>query len=77
MYKRQIAVTTLGQPLSGTDAPNISLDTGLNDVWNTPVAILLAQRLSVAWSKALGLNVDDPFAGRNLTRVVANVRLYA
>ena len=72
-----IAVTTLGQTLPGTDAPDIPMDTGLEDVWNTPIAILLAQRLSVAWSKTLGLNVDDPFAGRNLTRVVANVRLYA
>lgn len=72
-----IAVTTLGQTVAGTDAPDVAMDTGLEDVWNTPIAILVAQRLSVAWSKALGLNVDDPFAGRNLTRVVANVRLYA
>ncbi len=72
-----IAVTTIGQSLAGADAPDIPLDTGLEDAWNTPIAILLAQRLSVAWSKTLGLNVDDPFAGRNLTRVVANVRLYA
>lgn len=72
-----LAVTTLGQTLEGTAAPDIALTTGFEDVWNTPVAILLAQRLAVAWSKSLGLNVDDPFAGRNLTRVVSNVRLYA
>ena len=72
-----ILVTTLGQTLPGSDTPDIALDTGLMDVWNTPVAVILAQRLSVLWSKSLGLNVDDPFAGRNLTRVVSNVRLYA
>jgi fructoselysine-6-P-deglycase FrlB-like protein len=72
-----IPVTTLGQPLIGSDAPDIAIMTGFEDVWNTPVAVLWAQRLSVAWSKTLGLNVDDPFAGQNLTRVVTNVRLYA
>lgn len=71
-----IRVTTIGQPMSGADAPDIAFVTGLDDVWNTPVAILVAQRLSAAWSQSLGLNVDDPFAGRNLTRVVSNVRLY-
>ncbi len=71
-----IRVTTIGAPMSGTRTPDISIDTGLEDVWNTPVAVLPAQRLSVIWSKSLELNVDDPFAGRNLTRVVANVPLY-
>lgn len=72
-----INVTTIGAPMTGTEAPDIALATGLDDVWNTPVAVLLAQRLSVAWSQSLALNVDDPFAGRNLTRVVSNVRLYS
>ncbi|WP_112322166.1 SIS domain-containing protein [Oceanibium sediminis] len=71
-----ITVTSIGQPMPGTDAPDIAIDTGLEDAWTTPVAVLPAQRLSVAWSKALDMNVDDPFAGRNLTRVVSNVRLY-
>ncbi|RYH07144.1 SIS domain-containing protein [Tropicimonas sp. IMCC6043] len=73
----KISVTTIGAPMAGTEAPDIPLDTGLEDVWNTPLAVLPAQRLSVAWSKSLALNVDDPFAGRTLTRVVSNVRLYS
>lgn len=73
----EISVTTIGAPMAGTDPPDIPLDPGLEDEWNTPLAILPAQRLSVAWSKSLALNVDDPFAGRTLTRVVSNVRLYA
>ncbi|WP_162652952.1 SIS domain-containing protein [Lentilitoribacter sp. Alg239-R112] len=72
-----IPVTTIGQPLQGSDTPDIGFETGLEDVWNTPIAVLIAQRLSVAWSKSLDLNVDDPFAGQNLTRVVSNVRLYS
>lgn len=70
-------VTTIGQSFSQADTPDIGLETGLEDIWNTPIAVLVAQRLSVAWSKSLDLNVDDPFAGRNLTRVVSNVRLYS
>jgi len=38
--------------------------------------VLPAQVLAHRWSEALGLPVDDPFAGRNLTRVVSGVRLY-
>ncbi|MFV0294026.1 MAG: phosphosugar isomerase [Paracoccus sp. (in: a-proteobacteria)] len=38
--------------------------------------ILVAQVLAHRWSEALGLPVDDPFAGRNLTRVVSGVKLY-
>lgn len=72
-----IPVTTIGAPLAESVAPDIALTAGLEDAWMTPVAVIPAQRLSVAWSKSLGLNVDDPFAGRNLTRVVSNVRLYA
>lgn len=72
----EIPVLTIGAPLAGCPAPDVALETGLEDVWNAAVAVLVAQRLSVAWSKSLGLNVDDPFAGRKLTRVVSNVRLY-
>ncbi|MFV0382839.1 SIS domain-containing protein [Paracoccus sp. (in: a-proteobacteria)] len=72
-----VSVTTMGRAMPDTDAPDIPFGTGLDDVWNTPIAVLVAQRLAVAWSKSLDLNVDDPFFGRNLTRVVANVRLYS
>lgn len=57
-------------------APDLNLSTGLPDVWNTALYVLVAQTLSVAWSKSLGLNVDNPFEGGNLSRVVSHVRLY-
>lgn len=72
-----ISVTTLGCAIAGADTPDILFDSHLDDLWNTPIAVLIAQRLAVAWSKALEMNVDDPFFGRNLTRVVSNVRLYS
>ncbi|SLN50024.1 SIS domain-containing protein [Roseisalinus antarcticus] len=49
----------------------------LPDVWQTPLAVALAQVLGVVWSDAIGLDVDDPFKGRGtLSRVVAGVTLY-
>ena len=39
--------------------------------------VLAAQVLSARWSAALGLDVDDPFEGRGLTRVVSGVALHA
>lgn len=45
--------------------------------WGAPLAVLYAQCLAVVWSDALGLNVDDPFAGQGtLSRVVSGVKLY-
>lgn len=45
------------------------------DDWKAALYVLLAQRLSVEWSKSLGLNVDDPFSVQGkLTRVVKNVQ---
>jgi len=38
--------------------------------------VLIAQRLSAALSKSLGVDVGNPFAGRNLTRVVSDEPLY-
>lgn len=72
-----VPVTTIGAPLADSASPDIAIGTDLDDAWNTAVAVIPAQRLSVLWSRSLNLNVDDPFAGRNLTRVVSNVRLYA
>lgn len=41
------------------------------------LAVLPAQVWAAKWSHDLGLNVDDPFAGRGtLTRVVSGVKLY-
>lgn len=66
---------SIGDPTHGA-VPDLSLSTGLPDVWNTALYVLVAQMLSVAWSKSLGLNVDNPFEGGNLSRVVSHVRLY-
>ena len=45
--------------------------------WGTPLAVALAQVQGVLWGEALGLDVDDPFAGRGtLSRVVSGVRLH-
>ncbi|QQA44151.1 SIS domain-containing protein [Pelagovum pacificum] len=53
--------------------PNVDLP----DAWLTPIAVALAQVLGVTWSDRLGLDVDDPFAGKGtLSRVVSGVTLY-
>ncbi|WP_022706918.1 SIS domain-containing protein [Paracoccus zeaxanthinifaciens] len=38
--------------------------------------VLVGQIRAAQWSAALGLPVDDPFQGRNLSRVVSGVQLY-
>lgn len=45
--------------------------------WAAPLCVAAAQVRGVIWAHALGLNVDDPFAGQaTLSRVVADVKLY-
>lgn len=62
-------------PHSQVTAPGIPHP--LPDLWSSPLYVALAQILAVTWSDALGLTVDDPFAGQGtLTRVVAGVRLH-
>ena len=62
-------------PHSIISAPEILQPYG--DLWAAPLYVALAQLLAVHWSDALGLNVDDPFAGQGtLTRVVSGVRLH-
>lgn len=62
-------------PHSHVTAPDIPQPFG--DLWSAPLYVALAQLLAVHWSDALGLNVDDPFAGQGtLTRVVSGVRLH-
>lgn len=69
-------VTTIGMAGPGQAAPDVALAGDEDDLWNTPLFVLPAQGLGVQWSRDLGLNVDDPFKGKNLTRVVSDVRLY-
>ena len=62
----------------GTEpAADLSFETGLSDVCNAVLYVMVAQLLAVHWSKNLNLNVDNPFEGKStLTRVVSGVNLY-
>lgn len=66
-------VLRLGDPASGAD---IAVSAVGNDAWSSVLYVLVAQLLSVIWSDRLGMTVDNPFKGGNLTRVVAGVKLY-
>lgn len=45
--------------------------------WGSVLPVVWAQVAAVVWSDAMGLNVDDPFAGAGtLARVVSGVTLY-
>ncbi|MFB2595089.1 SIS domain-containing protein [Paracoccus sp. p4-l81] len=66
----RIAVVTLGG--AGAD---IAFDLTSSSA-DAALYVLPAQVLAHRWSQDLGLAVDDPFAGRNLTRVVAGVRIH-
>ena len=73
--RRQYAprqVFTLGTQCTGADLTFGDVARG----WNIPLYVLPAQLLAVAWSRKLGLNVDNPFPEGNLSRVVQGVRLY-
>lgn len=62
-------------PASRIFMPQVPL--GFGDLWAAPLYIALAQVLAVVWSDALGLLVDDPFAGQGtLSRVVSGVTLH-
>ncbi|MCR6499384.1 ROK family protein [Shinella sp. CPCC 101442] len=66
-------ILRLGAAQTGAD---IAVPAIGNDAWGSVLHVLVAQMLAVIWSERLGFAVDDPFAGRNLTRVVAGVKLY-
>lgn len=62
-------------PGSTVTAPIVPQPFG--DLWSVPLYIALAQVMAVVWSDALGLPVDDPFAGQGtLSRVVSGVTLH-
>jgi tagatose-6-phosphate ketose/aldose isomerase len=75
-YDEDLLAELLSQfPASHITAPDIPQPFG--DLWSAPLYVALAQLLAVHWSNALGLNVDDPFAGQGtLTRVVSGVKLH-
>lgn len=75
-YERDL-VAELGQQFS----PDIVTETGPylesgEDAWSIPLHVIPAQVMALRWSEWLGLQPDDPFAGRNLTRVVSGVTVY-
>ena len=65
-------VITVGVDGSGADIDFAGVPAG----WNVPLFVLPAQVIAVTWSAAMGLNVDDPFPGGQLSRVVQGVRIY-
>ena len=65
-------VITVGTQGSGADIAFADVPAG----WNVPLFVLPAQVVAVTWSDALGLNIDDPFPGGQLSRVVQGVRIY-
>uniref|UniRef100_UPI0031018488 phosphosugar isomerase n=1 Tax=Neorhizobium sp. EC2-8 TaxID=3129230 RepID=UPI0031018488 len=61
----------------GGDECDVRLRSLSDPRWEAPLYILAAQLWAVIWSGELGLNIDNPFAGKgNLSRVVSGVTLY-
>lgn len=67
------AAVVLGAREAGVD---LVVPTIVNDAWTSVLYVLVAQINAISWSDALGVNVDNPFAEGNLSRVVAGVTLY-
>ena len=67
------AVMSLGNAADGAE---IAIPVVGNDAWSAPLHVIVGQILAVIWSDRLGNNVDNPFSGGTLTRVVAGVKLY-
>ena len=65
---------TQGRPAHPAAKPTWAIR--LAGISHAALYVLPAQILSARWSQELGLPVDDPFQGRNLTRVVTGVTLY-
>jgi tagatose-6-phosphate ketose/aldose isomerase len=73
-------VTELRAQFPGSTVTKIGPDGDIavpTENWNIILPVVVAQVLAVVWSDALGLTVDDPFAGQGtLSRVVSGVKLY-
>ena len=70
------SIIAIGEQASDTDFIDLPIQGCGEDVWNAALFVVYAQRLAIAWSKSFGLNVDDPFGGKILTRVVSDVTLH-
>lgn len=56
---------------------DIAIAVSFGPTWAAPLYVAASQVAGVIWSDALGLNVDNPFAGQGtLSRVVDGVKLY-
>ena len=64
--------------VQGADSDRADLHVPLvgNDAWTSVLHVLAAQIRAIGWSDRLAIDVDNPFAGGTLTRVVAGVTLY-
>lgn len=67
------SVVALGSEDTGAD---IRIPVIGNDAWTLVLHVLFAQINAIAWSDSLEVNVDNPFIGGNLSRVVSGVALY-
>ena len=69
-------VISIGAAHPGGAIPDLVMEGVGDDAWNSALFVLPAQVAAVNWSKALGLEVDNPFTNGKLTRVVSHVQLY-
>jgi fructoselysine-6-P-deglycase FrlB-like protein len=47
-----------------------------NDAWTAVLYVVAAQMQAIVWSEVLGLEIDNPFSGGTVRRVVEGVILY-
>lgn len=67
------SVLTVGpdQELVDVHVPTVG-----NDAWTAVLYVLAAQMQAIVWSEKLGLDIDNPFSGGTVRRVVEGVTLY-
>lgn len=72
--RQQFPTTAISSIGAGGD---IDIAMPFGSTWAAPLCVAASQVTGVIWSDALGLNVDNPFAGQGtLSRVVDGVKLY-
>ncbi|MDZ4095423.1 MAG: SIS domain-containing protein [Paracoccaceae bacterium] len=62
----------------GPDQGQVNLHVPMvgNDAWTAVLYVVAAQIQAIVWSESLGLNIDNPFSGGTVRRVVEGVTLY-
>lgn len=66
-------VLTLG---SDRDAVDLHVPAVGNDAWTAVLYVVAAQMQAIVWSEMLNLDIDNPFSGGTVRRVVEGVTLY-